>query len=136
MKATKKKAEDGLYKYSSLFKGTRDILYSYDNPRIHESAADLLERAGISPADRVPLPPYSPDMHKVIEHAHSNLQQIFKQMIRDNSNIKTPVGYEYALRRAAKQLSKESIARDVQSLPETYKAIIKEGGKWPAKKFR
>jgi len=53
-----------------------DLLYSYDKPRIHEAAMEHLEKLGITPYDRVPLPVYSPDMHQTIEQVHSILSKL------------------------------------------------------------
>lgn len=58
------------------------VMYSYDNPSIHKAAEEMLEKMGITQNERVRLPPYSPDMHKVIEHAHANVARIFQNHLR------------------------------------------------------
>ena len=50
-----------------------DILYSWDNDRIHVGAD--LATVGIADDMRLELPECSSDMHKVIEHVHGNIQR-------------------------------------------------------------
>lgn len=136
MKAIQTKAELLKDEKPSLFKNGRDLVYSYDNPKIHQSAAEDLEKIGITQHDRAPLAEYSPDMHKVIEHVHSNFQRAFTKQLREDASIKTGKQYAQLMERVFFQLSQASIKRDVKSLKQTYEEIIKLGGGWPAKKYR
>lgn len=116
---------------------TRQPIVSYDNPIIHKAATEQLETLGVSQKrDRAPLAEYSPDMHKVIEHLHSNLQKAFWLRLRGDARINTPPQYVDLLFECFYSLGKEAISRDVQSLIPTHQAIIEEEGGWPEKSFR
>ena len=56
-----------------------DILYSWDNDRIHVGAD--LATVGIADDMRLELPECSSDMHKVIEHVHGNIQREFDEWL-------------------------------------------------------
>lgn len=51
---------------------THQPIFSWDNPRIHGTVGDSTWRAlGITKDNHTLLPPYSPDMHFVIETSHA-----------------------------------------------------------------
>ncbi len=111
-------------------------LYSYDNDKVHQGA-DLTE-AGIHPKDRFDLPPCSSDMHKVVEHVHGWLQGRMQKWLEDKDEEKLTVQECKAeLERLFKhELKTESIAADVATLKDTYRAIIRAEGGYPPKKHR
>jgi hypothetical protein len=111
---------------------TRQPIVSYDNPIIHKAATEKLESLRVSQKrDIAPLAEYSPDMHKVIEHLHSNRQKAFWLRLRGDASIKTPPQYVDLIFECFCSLGKESISRGVQSLIPTHQAIIEEEGDWP-----
>ena len=91
---------------------------------------------GITQDDRLPLLEYSPDIHKVIEHVHSNLQQQFSMVLREDATINPPQQYVSLLLKLFHELQQASIKRDVKSLKGTLQAIIDIGGDWPEKRLR
>jgi hypothetical protein len=54
-------------------------IWSFDNPSIHgeKSAQAILQHMNWTAADIFPLPAWSSDIHKVIEHTHSRLVDVF-----------------------------------------------------------
>jgi hypothetical protein len=127
---------------------------SYDNNKIQKNAD--LGQMGVLPEERVPLAPYMPDGHKVIEHVFARakyklVEQVYslgsaadritaadaQQMVKDViSMVTTPA----------------QIRADVDSLPLTYEVIARPrgqlfqsrdgkwhrgtGGDWPPKIYR
>lgn len=136
MKQIRQAVEKGLRSNPDLELGEHQVLYSYDNPRIHQGAQDDLEEIGISPLDRVPLPPYSPDMHKVIEHIHSNLGKALKRRLDEDSRICKPKHYAEVLQEEFYKMDTASIQSDIKSLKKTYNEIARRGGEWPHSCFR
>lgn len=116
----------------NLFKDNRGLLYSYDNPIIHnsEDTEELLEQIGILQTDRVHLPKYSPDFHKVIEHVHGWLKRKFREKLLQEPDLK-PEDYPKVLFQCFNELSAKSVALDVESLlNELYPAVIDADGDW------
>ena len=102
--------------------------YSWDNDRIHQGAD--LEAAGFTDEDRYPLPALSSDMHKVIENVHAWLQQGMEKYIEEQEE--TPLDVEEC-KKELKRLFDEGyqddwIKANVESLRETYEAIVLAGG--------
>lgn len=116
----------------SEWHGRHDARYSFDNPSIHEKAVPELERLGF---ERVPLPTYSPDMHKVIEHVHANIGREFRKKLIEDASIKKEQ-YASILEEIFFNITQASIAKDVMSLPDTYEEIKRLQGNWPSYRFR
>ena len=115
---------------------SRPPLFSFDNPPIHQKA--MLSRAGIKADQRVPLPPRSPDMHKVIEHCFGILSRAMNTSLLTNPAIKSVEQYKAEIERLFYScITRESIQADVMSLVETYSSIAgpAEGG-WPPARLR
>ena len=136
MKDLKKKAEELTAKLPHLFIKDRDVVYSFDNPSIHQQALEQLEALGITQGDRAILPEYSPDIHKVIEHVHSIFQREFRKQLREDASIVTFQQYHQLVEDVFYGLSQSSIKKDVKSLSSTFDEIIRLGGDWPKKQFR
>lgn len=66
MDAAELLAKDPAHK--KIFKIYKHCLFSYDNPNVHNGAWEMLRDMGFKAVWKVPLSPYSPDMHRVIEH--------------------------------------------------------------------
>lgn len=116
-------------------------IFSWDNPKIHGSVeagdwADL----GITMDTHTQLPPYSPDMHSVIETSHAVLMAHMQQYINDrNSNDDdTTATYIEALKENFhKCLSPRWAARATRRLfVKVLPAILKAQGQYPPKKLR
>lgn len=111
-------------------------LFSYDNDKVHVGAN--LREAGIEPRDRFDLPPCSSDMHKVVEHVHGWLQARMQRWLEDMDEQQlTADACKQELRRLFFEvLQTKSIADDVASLKDTYRAIVRANGGYPAKRHR
>lgn len=117
----------------------QQIVWSFDNDRVHTAALPELRLRGLlTPSTRAPLPPHSPDMHKVIEHCIGRLTSMVVAELADTEDVQLSIAHWQARLQDMfmNHISADSIARDVSSLPATYQAIIDVGGAWPAKAFR
>lgn len=139
MGVVNKRALEVAVKHPAIF-GTesnpRAPLFSFDNPPIHQKA--VLARAGIKPEQRVPLPPRSPDMHKVIEHCFGILSRAMNTSLLCNSHIKSIGQYRAEIERLFYScITPESVQADVKSLSATYDCIAGSAqGGWPPAKLR
>lgn len=107
-------------------------IFSYDNTNLHDAADEVVGPIG-SP-NRAPLPPYSPDMHKVIEHSYNFLtmklnQGILHEIAEQHAEKPFPPDYWPRLvEEVYRQYTTESIRKDVRSLMDTYRDIVAHGG--------
>lgn len=107
-------------------------LFSFDNWAGHNTAAEL----GIMEGDnRVPLPPGSPDIHKVIEHIFNRLAYAFGKELwlyarDDDVDVYCDVAQKILF-----NMDVQSIRKDIRSLVGTYQQIIKGGGAWAPRGF-
>jgi hypothetical protein len=118
-------------------------LISFDNDKIHLSALDKhavqlkKQYKWDSSTMRCPLSPYSPDMHRVIEHTHGLATIKFRQWLYNNPKKYEVHEYQAAFEEIYRECSSAPvISADVASLPEVYKAVIAEDGGWPRSAFR
>jgi hypothetical protein len=100
--------------------------WSMDNPSWHTSAD--LSRVGITEGvNRLPLPPASGDMHKVIEHVHGTLvKELNKWFIRNRN--RPGVSSAAVVKGAVEEIffhtiTPASVSADVESLPKLWKWI-------------
>ena len=115
----------------SLKRGERWQI-SYDNAAVHTDAEQAVP--GIN---RLPHPPKSPDMHKAVEHVHAWLTQKMQAwLLKQEAGKITAEAAKAQLRELFGQLHTESVMKDVNSLNDTYKAILSVGGRYPTKHFR
>jgi hypothetical protein len=141
-------ARDGLAK-----KGLTP-LFSWDNAAVQRPAS--LDRMGITEAERVPLPDYSPDMHKVIEHMFGLLKPLVKKQVIMPSKAKVDALEAMALVKECWEYlghrTRKSIKKDVEGLKLTWliistpegeptravrgKTFTGTGGGWAPKGFR
>lgn len=98
-------------------------IFSYDNNKIQADAK--LEAMGITPEEKLELPTYSPDMHKVIEHVFGVLKgQLQAEMLKNNpSKLSTSTAQYMVKAYFMDGIHKESIQADVDSLPVTWHII-------------
>lgn len=108
--------------------GTR-FLYSLDHAPNNVTPADLLDRMNSDPTDVAPLPRYSPDAHKVVEHFINRLEACFYQACARSTDVHTPADLQRVLRTTFYAMPAEPIEKDVASLPLTYRAISTPAGK-------
>lgn len=126
--------------------GGMKIMYSWDNDKIH-AGADVGKK-GFRESDRLELPPCSSDMHKVIEHVHARLQEKLQDWLLEYGGEKPSIQEcrakveELFWRDAGVAKGGKGrgwvgpVWKDVDSLPKTYKAILRAQGHYPAKTFR
>jgi hypothetical protein len=116
--------------------GKAKIMYSWDNDKIHQGAD--LESVGITNDMRLELPECSSDMHKVIEHVHGHIQREFEKWLWGFESSRPSV--QQCMQKVEdvfrEQIGIDSVLKDVHSLHNTYRAIIKVAGGYPAKAYR
>jgi hypothetical protein len=106
----------------------------YDSAKWHPSTAEGL---GLKRALLHLLPSNSPDMNKVVEHLHARIKQKFKCLWAANPNFTTRQQGVSLLRRILKDPEMYSgVEKDFLTMRQTYAAVVKAKGGWPAAKFR
>jgi hypothetical protein len=108
---------------------------SIDNPTIHMSALkqykDELVDAGWKGSTRFPLPKYSPDLHRVIEHTHGRAVLAFRKWMYDNPKKHSVAKYKEVFEQLYRGCcSAKSIASDVAGLPQLYAYVADNDGDW------
>lgn len=107
-------------------------IFSFDNDHCHNGADDIVGPQGTE--YRAPLPPYSPDMHKVIEHSYHYLSQkmrgpLFRALWKENNEHHfSPTFWWKVVEDYYKKYKVEFIRKDIESLDDTYEWIIENGG--------
>ena len=76
------------------------------------------------------------DMHRIIEHVQSDLQRVCRATLRNDASINIPNKYVDLHFKSFCSLGRDGIARDVQSLPDTYGEIVRVKRGWLSKSFR
>ena len=111
-------------------------LYSWDNDKVHRGAD--LAKVGFTEADRFDLPELSSDMHKVVEHVHAWLDRKMQQWLeaRGDAAVDIDEAMEELKRLFMQCYPKSAVQKDVDSLKETYKAVVDAGGGFVAAKHR
>ena len=108
--------------------------WSYDNPSIHD--ADLAE-LGITELNRTPLPPQSGDMHKVIEHVHGTLCNAMSEWVARNPKVTKVADLKTQFEALFfKVITPVHVKKDIDSLPEQWRAIKAKEGGFTAVKYR
>jgi hypothetical protein len=114
--------------------------YSWDNASFHTSMN--LEEVGTCTSDMWELPPNSPDMHKVIEHVVGRVKMALRNALCDNAKLTTVNKLKHECKRVFFEITAESVQKDIDSLPNTYKHIHtkqKQGGRegdWALARYR
>lgn len=86
---------------------------------------------------RMPLPKYSPDCHKVIEHVFGQLSgQLRTAIVTDSDKLSTAPAIAEWLQQQFNQLAPGSIANDAAKLPDLYKWIANNDGFWAPRGMR
>jgi hypothetical protein len=113
---------------AGLRRGEQFIL-CWDNAAVHKDAAAVVGDR----AQRWPQPAHSPDMNKPIEHVHgildAHMHKWLAHMRATQADTRlTPDMCKAELLRAFNALPTTSIKADVQSLADTWQAIIAASG--------
>ena len=122
------------------------IIYSFDGAGIHEASLNKKKGNGVSLAgayqfdeetQRAPLPPYSGDMHRVIEHSHGIAAIAFKKWLYRQPAARTTEDYKQAFERVYREcITAAVVAADVETLPELYQWIWEHDGAVPPSRLR
>lgn len=99
-----------------------DMYFSWDNAHNNGLGHELADY-GIPPKHRLPLPRYSPDMHRVIEHAMASVKGRLHELAMAHAHNLTPLMLQDLLRGVFAELDPASIAKDVNSLPLAWKVV-------------
>lgn len=132
MRRFKRKAEEVLAKNHI----EESLVVSYDHAGAHDSAQaeELLEKIGITQdaQSRMPLPPLSPDFHRVIEHVHAIASRAFDVKLRNTEGRRTinkyKEMYEEAFYEAVNADSVQADIRGLKLLWEHVRKSTQEGG--------
>lgn len=108
-------------------------IYSFDNPRTHlRSLSEDMPNFGIVEGQNTfPLPKYSGDIHKAVEHVHGTLTN---KMASEHRRVRTEHNlqwYKDKLRAHFWALPASHMQKDVETLPDTFRVIASpasEGG--------
>lgn len=72
----------------------QQLVWSFDNDRVHQSALPMLREQGwLTNTKRAPLPPFSPDMHKVVEHCIARLTCMVAAELADTEDVHQNAAY-------------------------------------------
>lgn len=86
---------------------------------------------------RVPLPKYSPDCHRVIEHIFGQLSfKLHREMYRRGSQLNSTEAIAKYVVQQFYSLSANSMQKDADGLPALYDWIIEHQGAWPPRRMR
>jgi hypothetical protein len=121
-------------------------LFSWDNNHSQVGADKRFVRwmsplASGQPVDldqlRVPLPQYSPDIHRVIEHIFNRLQfTLYQHMYRYPNSLSTLRDVAEFLVLQFYSITPESISKDVDGLPDVIDWVAGNGGAYPPRRLR
>lgn len=104
---------------------------SFDNAPNHNVGDTFVPGLGFK---RVPLSPYSPDMHKVIEHTFSRFKRSLHASIYDRcaergvSELTPPEVRRLAIAALEEAGAATSIAKDLRTLPVTLRMVATPEG--------
>lgn len=112
---------------------------SLDNAPVHTRAKEAMV-AQHMPCTFERIPPYSPDIHKVIEHVHGIVQRAFQRNLlrRSAENLPDTVPELFATMRSIfdRKVTTTLVRKDILSLQATLQAIIDNKGRYPERKLR
>lgn len=86
---------------------------------------------------RMPLPKYSPDVHRVIEHVFGQLSaQLRTALVTNAHELNSAAAIAAWIKQHFNQIKPSSIAKDAEGLPKLYKWIRDNGGFWAPRSMR
>ena len=76
------------------------------------------------------VPPYSPDIHKVVEHPLHAFEMRWKKAFTLNTRVTSCEGAMALASEVLRQTTAESVHKDIKSLHATLESIERNGGDW------
>lgn len=131
--------------FKEFFDAGGQIRYSFDNASIHTAALkkgangqSLLSVFGFDEdMHRLPLPPHSGDMHKIIEHTHGVATDKFRKWLNSNPGKFEVERYKEEFERIyQEEMKQHRVKADVETLRATYMWIVDNDGAYPPKRLR
>lgn len=105
------------------------VFVSMDNPSIHPSAAAAV-CVGIPAESYVQLPPRSPDLHQIVEHANNRFKQGLARACTLNRFEDLDIWAIFGmLPGIAQTITAESIQADLANLIDCYRIVSTDEGK-------
>lgn len=116
----------------------QEPVLSWDNNRIHDSPTKWAEVKQLYPFKLLGIPPYSPDIHSVIEHSHATLTSAFQKYVNQCPHTTKMQEYIDQLKVIFHQvITPASIQGDCQRLlTQVLPWIISSGGTYPPRQLR
>lgn len=119
-------------------------IWSLDNAPVHAAAyndPDWRQNKPPGCFTQVKPPTYSPDLHKIIEHVHGTVVTAAKKELLSMNTEPEPDDsiqpyFEMYRNNFHSHITAQSVQADITSLPTTYAEVIKDGGGYPARRFR
>jgi hypothetical protein len=116
-------------------------VWACDHAPWHSKSAHA--QIGLTVGQRLPVPPRSPDFQKPIEHCFGVMSKKFQNVLysTDYNDLHTVGQYKACLKGIFQSLTKEHIRKDVASLKQLYKVVMKSRatggveGDWPPSKY-
>lgn len=115
-------------------KGIAKPIIACDWDRIHKAA-----KAALPDSMVLAVPTWSPDFMKAVEHNHAYVVDTFETLVQEDSTLvpHKPQWYMNLLQRVFYEKTTPAVVQpDVQSLQDTFKAVIAAGGDYPPRPFR
>lgn len=125
-------AEDDAFKHRHLLKNPKKWrpMYGFDRARIH-NVQKALAALKCAAKQILPIPHYAPDFQKAVEHVHGYCKSMFRKRLRTISPMLPIADLAAHYDDIFFSVKAESVRKDIESLPLTYKHIlqpISEGG--------
>lgn len=118
-------------------------MFSWDNASIHGNVRKgQWDQDGITVADHTLLPPYSPDMHNVIELCHANITRALQEEVNSTATAESPELDAPAWCAKLQQIFAQRITHEwvcatlKRMYAVTLPAILEAKGHWPSKEYR
>lgn len=115
--------------------------WSLDNANVHKSACGEPTWEGGRPPGpmmEIWVPPWSPDLHKPIEHVHGTVVSATRAVILQEQKPRACI--EEYFKEVQKQfyarITAQGVSQDVASLQDTYREVLRLKGRFPPPKFR
>ena len=120
-------------KVEAGLKRTEHFIICIDGATVHNEAHSLLPRGW----QLLPHPPHSPECNKPIEHAHGQMDQKMHSWLlewRDTHGNQNPTPQQCKdkCKDFFTALPASKIAADINSLPDTWRALVAAGGNYIA----
>ena len=130
--AVQDKVKPFMHKHQSLF-GNK-LRFSWDAHSAHKSAHEDIPLAD---GQFIKPPAHSPDIQKGIELPHGWIHKEFNKRFAADKRVNTVKKAIKLLIQVVKdKVTKESVRKLIDSLPDTYRSIIKNKGGWADRRLR